>query len=306
MPIGEVLGPDVVSGGLRSLSIPGVLTRVCPIEPVSPVVLDSPHSGSLYPSDLVCSVPRMSLRRAEDMYVEELFANAPKFGAIFIQAHFPRSYIDPNRALDDLDPDLLSSDWPYPVQMGEKARLGHGLIWRFCPPDLLMYRDPLPSSQVRRRINEYWRPYHDCLHTSIEYIHRRFGEVWHLNCHSMPSSSGPGGLRRGGCTQADFVLGDRDGTSCGQEFRVIVADTLQSLGYAVAINDPYKGVELVRAYSNPAVARHSLQIEINRSIYMNERTLQKNSGFEDLKADLDKLTAVIADFATTRLVAAAE
>ncbi|MBO43617.1 MAG: N-formylglutamate amidohydrolase [Rhodospirillaceae bacterium] len=306
MPIGEVSGSDDLSGGLRSLSIPGVLTRACPIGPASPVVVDSPHSGSLYPNDLVCSVPRMSLRRAEDMYVEELFANAPKFGAIFIQAHFPRSYIDPNRALDDLDPALLSSDWPDPVKIGEKAQLGHGLIWRFCPPDLLMYRDPLPSSQVHRRINKYWRPYHDCLRTSIEYIHQRFGEVWHLNCHSMPSSRRPGVLHRGGCAQADFVLGDRDGTSCGQEFRVIVADTLQSLGYSVAINDPYKGVELVRAYSNPAAARHSLQIEINRSLYMNERTLQKISYFEALKADLDKLIAAIADFATTRLVAAAE
>ena len=122
----------------------------------------------------------------------------------------------------------------------------------------------------------------------------------------MPSSRRPGVLRRGGCAQADFVLGDRDGTSCGQEFRVIVADTLQSLGYSVAINDPYKGVELVRAYSDPGLARHSLQIEINRALYMNEQTLQKNSGFIGLKEDLDRLVAVIADFAAEKLKAAAE
>ena len=246
------------------------------------------------------------LRRAEDMYVDELFANAPKFGATLIQAHFPRSYIDPNRSLDDLDPDLLSDDWPHPLQMGEKARSGHGLIWRLCPPDLLMYRDRLPSSQARRRIDKYWRPYHDCLRTTLEYIHQQFGEVWHLNCHSMPASSGPGILRRGRRSRADFVLGDRDGTSCAREFRVLIADMLKSLGYAVAINDPYKGVELVRAYSDPSSARHSLQIEINRALYMNEQTLQKNSGFIALKEDLDRLVAVIADFAAEKLKAAAE
>jgi len=306
MLTGKSPGPANASGGLTALSMPGVLTRDSPIGSISPVVLDSPHSGSLYPEDMDCLVPSMMLRRAEDMYVDELFSNAPKFGATLIQAHFPRSYIDPNRALDDLDPDLLSDDWPDQVQMGEKARLGHGLVWRFCPPDLLMYRDRLPSSQVRHRIDKYWRPYHDCLSNTLEHIHQRFGEVWHLNCHSMPASSGPGVLRRGGRTRADFVLGDRDGTSCGRDFRILIADMLQSLGYAVAINDPYKGVELVRAYSDPASARHSLQIEINRALYMNERTLQKHSGFAALKADLDRLVAVIADFVTEKLPVAAE
>ncbi len=306
MPADKPSGRNFPGGGITSRSVPGVLARNCPKGPVSPVVLDSPHSGSLYPEDLDCLVPKMMLRRAEDMYVDELFANAPNFGATLIHALFPRSYIDPNRALDDLDPDLLGDDWSEPVQMGEKARLGHGLIWRFCPPDLLMYRERMPSRQVHHRIDQYWRPYHECLSETLDDIHQQFGEVWHLNCHSMPASSGPGVLRRGGRRRADFVLGDRDGTSCSQEFRMVIADLLQSLGYAVAINDPYKGVELVRAYSDPASARHSIQIEINRALYMNERTLEKHTGFASLKADLDRLVAVIAEFATEKLPAAAE
>jgi N-formylglutamate deformylase len=308
MPTGEQIG--TVESTLKPLLIVGVLSQECPIGAVRPVVLDSPHSGSHYPEDFGCLVPSIMLRRAEDMYVGELFANGPQFGATLLQAHFPRSYIDPNRAIDDLDPDLLDCEWPDEVQMGEKSQLGHGLIWRFCPPDLLMYRDRLPSVQIRHRIEKYWQPYHECLSTTINYLHRRFGQVWHLNCHSMPAASGAAIVRsngRGnGRGRADFVLGDRDGTSCSLELRSLIADTLHSFGYAVALNDPYKGVELVRAYSDPASARHSIQIEINRSLYMNERTLEKHSGFEPLKVDLDRLVSALGEYSIAEIPIAAE
>jgi N-formylglutamate deformylase len=292
--------------GLGQVSLPGVLTRSGPMGPARPVVLDSPHSGCDYPEDFGSLVPLGMLRRAEDMYVGELFANAPLFGATLIEAHFPRSYIDPNRALDDLDPDLLADDWPETVEMGEKARLGHGLIWRFCPPDLLLYRERLSAAVVQERIAGYWHPYHACLGATIGHLQRQFGRVWHINCHSMPAASGPGMGYGDNRKRADFVLGDRDGTSCSRELRMLIAETLQSLGYAVALNDPYKGVELVRAFSDPDAGRHSIQIEINRSLYMNERTLEKHSGFATLKADLDHLVSVIAEVAVEAMPAAAE
>lgn len=293
-------------GALAPISIPGVLRRTGPDGRIAPVVLDSPHSGADYPEDFDCLVPKAMLRRAEDMYVGDLFANAPGCGATLIEALFPRSYIDPNRALDDLDPDLLPDDWPHQVEMGEKARLGHGLIWRFCPPDMLMYRRRLPAEKVHHRIETYWRPYHQCLAETIDTVHGRFGEVWHLNCHSMPAASGPGVLRRNGRARADFVLGDRDGSSCSRAFRSLIAETLEDMGYVVALNDPYKGVELVRAYSDPMRERHSIQIEINRALYMNERTLERHPGFDALRADLDRLVSVVTEYAAARLPAAAE
>lgn len=300
-------GPTVSSeSALSHLFVPGVLRREGPDGRLVPVVLDSPHSGAEYPEDFDCLVPTAMLRRAEDMYVGELFANAPGHGATLIEALFPRSYIDPNRSLDDLDPDLLPDDWPHRVEMGEKARLGHGLIWRFCPPDMLMYRHRLTAEKVRHRIDGYWRPYHQCLAETIDEVHARFGEVWHINCHSMPAASGPGVIRRHGRARADFVLGDRDGSSCDRDFRSLIAETLEAMGYVVAINDPYKGVELVRAYSDPVAARHSLQIEINRALYMNERTLERHSGFDALREDLDRLVAVAAEYAVARLPVAAE
>ena len=292
--------------GCHSISIPNVLKRVVPKKPVVPIVVDSPHSGSNYPADFNCLVPQVMLRRAEDSYVGELFNDAPRHGATFIEALYPRSYIDPNRSLDDLDPNLLDDDWPTPIFMGEKARLGHGLIWRFCPPEMLMYRHRLSAAKVRHRIEEYWWPYHRCLSTTIDLLHKQFGQSWHINCHSMPSGSAPSIVTRKGRVPADFVLGDRDGTTCDIRLRHVVAKTLEEMGYAVAVNDPYKGVELVRAYSDPAGARHSIQIEINRAIYMNERSLERLTSFETLKTNINHLLYELARFSNQRNSVAAE
>src|SRR5439155_19101242 len=87
-----------------------------------------------------------------------------------------------------------------------------------------------------------------------------------------------------GRERADFVLGDRDGTTCEPEFTAFVAATLLAMGYEVAINDPYKGVELVRKHGRPAERRHSLQLEINRRLYMDEVSLARNAGFGALQA----------------------
>lgn len=260
---------------------------------VVPVVFDSPHSGAVYPGDFNHIIPLDKIRRAEDMYVDELFGDAPTHGATLIAALFPRSYIDPNRSLEDLDPELLADSWPGPVRPGEKARLGHGLIWRLCPPDMNLYIEKLSPDQVRRRIDGYWRPYHEALRKALDDLYMRFDAVWHINCHSMPSMARGPFLNGGG--QPDFVLGDRDGTTAAPDFVHLVRDCLRGMGYSVKINDPYKGVELVRAYSNPARGRHSLQIEINRAIYMDEASFERLPRFRALKADLGRLISAICE-----------
>jgi len=274
-------------------------TDVVTVEPgrgaVVPVVFDSPHSGAVYPGDFNHVVPMEKIRRAEDMYVDELFGGAPERGATLIAAQFPRSYIDPNRSLEDLDPELLNETWPDPVRPGEKARLGHGLIWRLCPPDMNLYIEKLSPDDVRGRIDRYWRPYHDAVRSAIDEMYRRFGAVWHVNCHSMPSATRGPFLNGGG--QADFVLGDRDGTTASPDFLHLVRDCLRGMGHNVKINDPYKGVELVRAYSDPARRRNSLQIEINRALYMDEVTFERLPQFVALKRDIDRLVAAICAFA---------
>jgi N-formylglutamate deformylase len=271
-----------------------------PTAPVLPLVLDSPHSGTHYPADFEHLPLRSVVRRAEDTHVEALYAAAPAAGATLIEALFPRAYIDPNRHVSDLDPAVVAEPWPGPLNPSRKTELGIGLVWRLANGGQPMYARPLPVAEIERRIALYYEPYHAALTDAIDGCHRRFGAVWHLDCHSMPAvgdamSDDPGRAR------ADFVLGDRDSTTCESEFTRFVAATLSGMGYEVAINDPYKGVEIVRRHGRPAQRRHSLQIEVNRRLYMDETTLQRNAGFAALQADLARLIEALADYVQARL-----
>ena len=276
-----------------------VYRRHDPAVPPLPLVLDSPHSGTSYPADFDHLPSRAIVRRAEDTHVETLFGGAPDAGATLVEALFPRAYIDANRHASDMDPAVLEEPWPGLVTRSRKTELGIGLVWRLAQGGVPMYARPLSVADVERRIALYYEPYHAAVAAALEERHRRFGAVWHLNCHSMPAvgdvmSDDPGRER------AEFVLGDRDGTTCEPEFTAFVATTLSAMGYEVAINDPYKGVELVRKHGRPAERRHSLQIEINRRLYMDEASLARSTGFGALQADLVRLIEALADYVRAR------
>lgn len=260
-----------------------------------PLVCDSPHSGTDYPADFGFAVPFAALRRGEDTHIDTLWADAPRHGATLLAATFPRTYIDPNRALSDLDPALLDGPWPEPLAPGEKSRLGYGLVWSKLNAQTPLYQRRLSVAEVHTRIVRCWHPYHQALQQAIDTSVRDFSAVWHLNLHSMPNDA----FARMGLTSerplADFVLGDRDGTSCAPAFVDLVAETLRSFGYSVAINDPYKGVELIGRIGQPDQNQHSLQVEIRRPLYMNEDTREPNAGFTVLRRHLSDLMGVIAD-----------
>jgi N-formylglutamate deformylase len=283
---------------------PGVFVRHSPKADPVPVVFDSPHSGTDYPPDFGYACPMKLLRHAEDAHVDTLFGAAPAAGATLIAALFPRSYIDVNRAVEDIDQQLLEQPWPGPVATSDKARVGMGLVRRVCKPGLAMYDRKLSVAEVRRRIDDYYLPYHGAVAAALEEARTRFGTAWHVNCHSMPSSGGTRGPANS-WERADFVLGDRDGTTCAVGFRRMIQGTLERMGYDVRINDPYKGVELVRRFGHPRKGCHSIQIEVNRRLYMNEDTLEKSPGFARLKRDLDQLVKAVAAYAGDQLTAAA-
>jgi N-formylglutamate amidohydrolase len=264
-----------------------------------PLVFDSPHSGTHYPADFVHLPPRALVRKAEDTHVEALYASVTEVGATLIEALFPRAYIDPNRHVTDLDPGVVEEAWPGPIHPSRKTELGIGLVWRLAQGGVPMYAHPLPVAEIERRIALCYEPYHAAVAETIDERHRQFGRVWYIDCHSMPAvgdamSDDPGRPR------ADFVLGDRDGSTCEPEFTGFVARTLGDMGYSVAINDPYKGVELVRRHGRPTERRHSLQIEVNRKLYMDEGTLERTPGFAALQADLARLAEALADYVRSR------
>ena len=265
-----------------------------------PLVLDSPHSGNEYPADFGCALPVEKLRQAEDSYVDELYGAGPDVGATLIAARFPRSYIDPNRSVLDIDASLLEAAWPGPALPSPKTARGIGLIWRVLDTGEPIYTRKLAIDEVKQRIVKYHQPYQRAVKDALDRTHKHFGAVWHLNLHSMPAVSSSISEEGPGKSRADFVLGDRDGTTCEPEFTALVAEALRAMGYNVKINDPYKGVELVRAFSDPKAHRHSLQIEVNRRLYMDERTRERAAGFAGLQANLSKLLAQVAGYARER------
>ena len=275
-------------------------TLIHPSGHAVPLVLDSPHSGTDYPEDFRAAVGREALRQAEDSFVDELYGSGPSLGATLIAARFPRSYIDPNRSLLDIDASLMDAPWPGPAVPSRKTELGIGLIWRVLDSGEAIYGRKLSVAEVKERIVRYHQPYQRAVKDALDATYDHFGAVWHINCHSMPAMSGRISEEGPGKPRADFVLGDRDGTTCEPAFTALAAQSLRDMGYGVKINDPYKGVELVRAFSDPAAQRHSLQIEVNRRLYLDERTREKSSGYPKLKRDIDRLLKTIADYALER------
>ena len=171
-----------------------------------------------------------------------------------------------------------------------KSQLGIGLVWLKVPPNgEPMYRDKITLKQLMHRVNTYHRPYHKILKNILDNTYKKFGNFYHVNAHSMQNQATAMSDQSQGTKRPDFVIGDREGTSCKRRFTDLIVDFLKSLNYSVDVNYPYKGMELIRAYSDPLQNKNSVQIEVNRKLYMNEETREKIDNFKILKQDLKKL-----------------
>lgn len=262
-----------------------------------PLVLDSPHSGTQYPSDFGYTCDRTQLRQAEDTDVDDLYSDAPSFGATLICAEFPRSYIDVNRRVEDIDTDMIAGRWQRRVDHSPKTKAGIGLIWRLIDDRTPIYARKLSVSEVEARITQCHTPYWDALKRAVEAAHGTHGRVFHLNCHSMPAEAGSLSWIARGTKFADVVLGDRDGTTASAEFMQMLTEAFRFEGLSVAVNDPYKGVELVKQIGKPTENRHSIQVELNRRLYMNEATRERTAEYPALKATVARVLQRTAEFA---------
>ncbi len=283
------------------MAIAGVYKIDRPEGDTLPLIFDSPHSGTRFPPDFQPSVPRDAVLRCADLYVDRLFASAPQAGAVLLAADFPRVYIDTNRAADDLDPSDIEG-WSGAANPSEKSRLGKGLIWRRVKPaGLALYDKPLSAGAIMARIDGYYRPYHDALTALIESAHGAVGHVWHIDCHSMQPVSGMMDAEGPQLSRADVVLSDREGQSAAPEFLRTMKESLRAQGLEVAVNQPFKGAEIIRRHGRPADNRHSIQIEINRRLYLNLQTLEPNAQFSQTKAAIDQLIRDLAAFVQASL-----
>lgn len=261
------------------------------------LVYDSPHSGRFYPDDWPAKATRLELRRGEDAYVDDLIRDATGLGAVVLLANYPRCYIDLNRVDDDIDADLLAEPWPGPLNPTEKTAKGLGLIRRFVVPGVDVNARRLTVAEVRDRIAGIHHPYLTALDELVAEQRRQRGRVLHINWHSMKSAGNAMTPDGPGAARSHFVVSDRDGTSADPSLTSLVCDTLEGMGYRVSRNAPYKGGNIVRRVGSPATGVHSIQVEINRGLYLDEVHVEKAAGFDALRANLDRLTDVLASAA---------
>jgi N-formylglutamate amidohydrolase len=253
-----------------------------------PVVFASPHSGRTYPQDLMAAsrLGLMSLRRSEDAFVDEIFSGAAHAGAPLLCASYARAYVDLNRDPLEIDPDMFVDAPPSRTAASPRVQAGLGAIPRVAGDGEAIYRRKLSFAEAERRLAAIHRPYHATLAQIAAETHQQFGMAVVIDCHSMPSCAR-------GASPADIVLGDRFGAACSPALTAFVERFLVERGYRVARNAPFAGGHTTQLHGHPHRARHALQIEINRGLYMQERSLTLSAGFARVQADMARLAQAL-------------
>jgi len=266
------------------------LLIVEPTAGASAMVVSSPHSGSIYPARFLASsrLTPFALRRSEDAHVDALFAGCAQHGAPMLKALFPRAYLDVNREPYELDPRMFDGRLPsYVNARSIRVAGGLGTIARVVGEAQEIYAEKLPVEEALIRIETLYRPYHRALRELVTHAHVQHGGALLVDCHSMPSTTGPDGtatiddLRR-----PDVVIGDRFGTSCDVRYVECVEDSLRRRGYKVQRNKPYAGGYITEYFGSISRSCDALQIEVNRGLYMDERTLERRPRFTTMAQDM--------------------
>lgn len=259
----------------------------------APVVFNSPHSGAIYPEAFLKAsrLDLHTLRKSEDSYVDAFIEGLAGQGFATMRAHFPRSYVDVNREPYELDPRMFTGRLPsFANTRSMRVAGGLGTIPRVVGDGHEIYGSPIAPEEALARIDHLYKPYHRALRRLLAQVHHRFGAVILVDCHSMPST----GSSRDEPPRPDVVLGDRYGASCTPALTFAIESVLQGLGYRVGRNKPYAGGFITEHYGNPANGYHTIQIELNRAIYLDERKLARTARFAQVVEDFAKLVPAIA------------
>ena len=259
----------------------------------SPVVFASPHSGRRYPAEFLemSKLDRQTIRRSEDAFIDELFSPAAEFGAPLLRAHFPRAYVDASREPFELDPAMFSAPLPDWVNAhSPRVSAGLGSVAKIVAGGAEIYNGPLDFDEVQARIKAHYVPYHQALETLINDAVEVFGCCLVIDCHSMPSLAVP----NFGRPHPDVVLGDCHGSSCNGDISRMIETSLRDIGLSVIRNKPYAGGHTTRHYSRPTAGVQTIQIEINRALYMDETDICRHAGFAQLAERLRLFIAHVA------------
>jgi N-formylglutamate deformylase len=259
----------------------------------APIIFNSPHSGSVYPPDFLAAsrIDLAGLRRSEDSFMDDLIGDLAGHGFPVVRVHFPRSYVDVNREPYELDPRMFSGRLPsFANTRSMRVAGGLGTIPRVVGDGQEIYLERLSVDDALMRIETLYKPYHRALRRLINKAHQSFGTVILVDCHSMPSV----GMSREEPRRPDLVIGDRYGTSCAPPLPDAVENVMRGLGYSVVRNKPYAGGFITEHYGNPASGLHTIQLELNRAIYMDERRRERTGRFRQIAADFVTLADALA------------
>ncbi len=261
------------------------LTLDEPIRRTSAAVFSSPHSGRDYPKSLVERSrlkPALLLRSSEDAFVDELFAAAPEFGAPLLKANFPRAWVDANRAVNEIDPVLVSNP-PAQRLSSPRAAAGLGVAPRVVSEGRQIYDGAkIRYEEVCERVAACHQPYHAALEDLMTKTRRRFGAALLIDCHSMPSES----VRHGRDKGPEIILGDRHGLSANSALIAEAMKIFEEAGFRATRNSPFAGGHITQSWGRPEEGFHALQIEINRGLYLNEAKVERAPEFEAFRAKL--------------------
>lgn len=259
-----------------------------PEKMTNPVIFSSPHSGRNYPAEFVQQsiLPKMHLRSSEDAFVDELFADVVDFGSPLLAATIPRAYIDLNRGPEELDPSIVTG--AKTLYNNPRISSGLGVIPRVVAEGRQIQNGKMSMQSALARIKDNYHPYHDLLTELLENTKQWFGLAVLIDCHSMPNDAlqnamAPGGLR------PDIILGNRYGASASSDVFKIVEDAFKNQGFIVGRNTPFAGGYITQKYGIPSSGQHVVQVEINRSFYMHEKTIEKNAQFDDMRLRLSNV-----------------
>lgn len=255
------------------------------------VVFGSPHSGRRYTESFLQNslLDSTQIRSSEDAFVDDLFGCAPEFGAPVLSAVAPRAFVDLNRRSDELDSALVQ-DVAKSIS-NPRVASGLGVIPRVVSEGRAIQSGKMTLDQARQRLDDFYHPYHAKLKQVLDQTHATHGQAVLIDCHSMPHLATSNMVVKGG-GRPDVVLGDRFGASCARSVADAVEQAFVKQGFSVSRNVPFAGAYIVQQYGRPSAGQHAIQIELDRSLYMDEQAVQKNAGYWDIR---DRLRAVVQD-----------
>lgn len=276
--------------------LPGVFEQHDPVQNAAPVLFEIPRSGAEYPRSFFSPASLSDIHYGVSSYVETLFDKVTDAGAIWLYARFPNTYIDLNRAETDVDPAMVEGDWPVSETLSAKAKAGRGLLPAAGFKGAPLYDGKVTAEDLKNRVENYYRPYHARVESILAGFKAEAGKAFHLSCHSMPHviSAGPDK----GKTRSEIDLGDLNGKTSNPDFINFLAEEFAKLGFETTVNKFFPGDECIARQGKPAEGIHSVQIEVNRSLFMNEQTRILRPDYTEIQDKFLTIAERARDFAT--------